>query len=550
VNQVVRLAIAVAGCVLLVVGSAAPAAAHATLVRSNPAEGAVLATAPAKAVFTFDEAVSLPDQGVKVFDADGDTVAASATSQDTVVTVDLPARMASGTYVVTWRAVSGDGHPIAGSLTFSIGRPSAAVVTPETTDAESPAVSATLSAVQGVGYLGLVLAAGLTVFASTLLPRTITLGRSRTRLQGLAKTSALVALLSTALTIPLTVIHQQGLGLEHVTARDTWLAGSPSAMAGLVLLAVGFTLLGQNVGDAAADRRTRWFALSGVALVVIAPALTGHTRAFSPEPLVVGTDILHVLAGSVWLGGLVGIALTLPALAGQEDDAAQTLARFSTAAAAVLVALSGTGLVLAWRILGSWENLFGSTYGRILLVKIAVVLLVVTVAGWNRFVLLPRIRAAKRRPGRKSATTRIGGTVRVEAALLVVALLLTGFLVNKSPRAAPASAAEGPSGVQTAELGDLEVRATMTPGVRGRNTIRFRIQDSAGAPVALGRLPTVSIRADDLDLGTVPVARAGAGTCTADVVIPTAGRVEVQVGMRRSQFENPVVTLTFRIPSS
>ena len=79
----------------------------------------------------------------------------------------------------------------------------------------------------------------------------------------------------------------------------------------------------------------------------------------------------------------------------------------------------------------------------------------------------------------------------------------------------------------------------MTPGARGKNTIRFRIQDSAGAPVPLARLPTVSIRANGLDLGTVPVARAGAGTCTADVVIPTAGRVKVQIGMRRSQFENP-----------
>lgn len=132
---------------------------------------------------------------------------------------------------------------------------------------------------------------------------------------------------------------------------------------------------------------------------VVAPALTGHTRAFSPEPLVVGTDILHVFAGSVWLGGPSGIALTLPALAGRESNAAQTLARFSMAAAGVLVALA--------------------------------------------------------------------------------------------------------------------------------------------------RLPAVSIRSDDLNLGTVPVTRAGAGTCTADVVIPAAGRVEVQVGMRRSQLENPVATLTF-----
>jgi copper transport protein len=548
----IRLATAVVGCVLLAAGPAGPAAAHATLVDSNPAEGAVLSAAPAKAVFTFDETVSLPDQGVQVFDADGDPVDASAAAQDTVVTVDLPDRMASGTYVVTWRAVSGDGHPIAGSLTFSIGRPSAKVAAPEPTDADSRPVAATLGAVQGVGYVGLFLAAGLAVFASTLLPRAITLRRARTRLQWLAKASAVVALVATALTIPLTVAYQQGLGLDRVAARATWLDGAPVAMAGLVLLAVGFTLLGQNVGAAAPDRRTRCFALGGVALVVVAPALTGHTRAFSPEPLVIGTDILHVLAGSVWLGGLVGLALTLPSLAGREDAAAQTLARFSMAAAGVLAALTGTGLVLAWRILASWENLVGSTYGRLLLVKLAVVLVVVAVAGWNRFVLLPRVRAASGLPGRRSTTirttARIGGTVRMEAVLLVVALLLTGFLVNKSPRAATATAADGRPGVQTAELGDLAVRATMTPGIRGQNTIRVRIQDHTGAPVKLARLPTVSIRSNDLDLGTVPVTRAGVGTCTADVVIPTAGRVEIQVSLRQSEFENPVATLDFRVP--
>lgn len=547
--RTIRYAIAAAACVLLAFGTAGPTAAHATLVSSDPADGAVLSAAPAKAVFVFDETVSLPDQGVQVFDADGDAVDASATAQDAVVTVDLPDRMPTGTYVVTWRAVSGDGHPIAGSVTFSIGEPSPGGVAAQPAAAESPAVVRTLGAVQGVGYLGLFLAAGLAVFASTMVPRKVALGPARARIQGLAKVGAVVALVAAVLSVPLTVVYQQGLGLDRVAVRATWLEGSPAAMAGVVLLAVGFTVLGQNIG-AATDRRTRGFALVGVALVVVAPALTGHTRAFSPEPLVIGTDILHVLAGSVWLGGLVGLALTVPALAEREDAAARVLARFSMVAAGVLAALTGTGLVLAWRILASWENLFGTTYGRILLVKVAVVLLVIAVAGWNRFVLLPRVRGGGRRRGRRGtaakAAARIGATARVEAALLVVVLLLTGFLVNRSPTAA--TAAERRPAVETAELGDLEVRVTMAPGTRGQNAIRIQIEDSAGKPVELARLPTVGIRSNELDLGTVPVARAGIGTCTADVVIPAAGPAEIQVSLRRSKFENHVATLTFSIP--
>ena len=547
--RAVRIATAVAGLLLLAVGLAGPAAAHATLVSSDPADGAVLSSAPSKATFTFDERVSLPDAGVQVFDADGGAVDVSATARDAAVTVDLPDRMRTGTYVVTWRAVSGDGHPIAGSLTFSIGEPSAEVAEPKPSTVDSPAVTRALSAVQAVTYVGLFLAAGLAVFAATMLPATSALGVARHRIQEVAKASALLALVAAVLAIPLTVARQQGLALDRVTDRATWLDASPTAVVGLVLLALGFTLLGQNVAGAGADRRSRAFALSGVALVVLVPALTGHTRGSSPELLVIGTDVVHVLAGSVWLGGLVGLALTLPAVAGREDAgredvAAQTLTRFSTVAAGVLVAVAATGSVLAWRIVGSWDVLFDSTYGQLLLLKLAVVLVVVAIAGWNRFVLLPRVRPSGRRSGRRGATTaRISATVRFEAALLVVALLLTGFLVNRSP-----VATEEPPPAQTAKLGDLTARVAMTPGTRGPNSIRVQIEDPTGAALKLARLPTVGVRSGELDLGKVPVVRSGPGTCTADVVIPTSGNVEVQVSLRRSRFENHVATLTFRLP--
>lgn len=545
--RAVRIVTVVAGLLLLAVGLTGPAAAHATLVSSDPADGAVLSAAPSTMTFTFDETVSLPDGGVQVFDADGNTLDVSATARDAVVTVDLPDRMRTGTYVVTWRAVSGDGHPIAGSVTFSIGGPSEKVTDPEPTAADSPVVTAALSAVQGVGYVGLFLAAGLAVFAGTMLPRTVAPGAAPRRVQGLAKASALVAMVAAVLAIPLTVVHQQGLALERVLARTTWLDASTSAVIALLLLTLGFTLLGQNVAGAPTDRRSRRFALSGVALIVIAPALTGHTRASSPEPLVIGADILHVLAGSVWLGGLAGLALTLPTLAGRDDAVARTVTRFSTAAAGVLVAVAATGLVLAWRIVGSWNDLLGSAYGQILLVKLAVVLVVVALAGWNRFVLLPRARPSRRRPRRKAWTTgttaRVSVTIRAEATLLVAALLLTGFLVNRSP-----TVTEEPAGVRTAKLGDLTVQVAMTPGTRGRNSIRVQIEDPSGAPWELDRMPTLGVRVDDLHLGTVPVARAGPGACTADVVIPATGRVEVQVSLRRSRFENLVATLTFHVP--
>jgi len=404
--------------------------------------------------------------------------------------------------------------------------------------------------VQGAGYISLFLAAGLVVFVFHLLPSTLKLDRARSQLRGMVRISAAVALGATALTLPLTVSYQQGLHIADGFAPSAWSATSSNGLWGLAVLAVGLALIISNTGDTPPVRRTRLLALSGVVLAVASPALTGHSRAFSPQAPVVATDIVHVLAGSVWLGGLVGLALTLPALSGRGEVAAQTLARFSTAAAGALVALVATGSLLAWRILASWDNLFGSTYGRLLLVKIGVVMVAVAIAAWIRFVLLPRARASVGFAHRRTTFNSIGRTIVAEAALLVGVLLSTGFLVNQSPREAAGAVPAGQTGAQAAQLGDLKVVATMTPRVQGQNTLLVQIQDTAGEPAESTRLPVISVRSAGVDLGAVPVTSSGVGAYRVEVVIPTSGRWEIQISLRLSKFENPVATLAFEVPAS
>ena len=221
----------------------------------------------------------------------------------------------------------------------------------------------------------------------------------------------------------------------------------------------------------------------GTCLAVVAPALTGHSRAFEPQAPVIALDIAHVLAGSVWLGGLVGLAITLPTIAGRGTHAAQALARFSTLAAGVLAALVGTGGLLAWRIVASWENLFGTRYGWLLLTKIALVGVAAAIAAWNRYVLVPRARADGGHQERRTAAVHVGRVVTIEAAVIVVVLALTGFLVNQSPRAEAVVIPDGRTGVQTTQLGnDFKVLATLTPARVGQNTVLVQLQDLAGSP--------------------------------------------------------------------
>jgi copper transport protein len=286
-------------------------------------------------------------------------------------------------------------------------------------------------------------------------------------------------------------------------------------------------------------------------MAIASPSVVGHTRAYAPQLLVVATDVLHVAAGAVWLGGLVGLALSLPALAGRSRAAAETLVRFSGLAAGILTVLVATGSTLAWRIIGSWDDLFGTTYGRLLTVKVMIAALAGAIAAWNRFALLPRTVTAADRPERLEATNEIRRTVAAEASVLVAVLLVTGFLVNQSPRQAPPVITPSRTGVVTGQLGDhFRVLGTMSPRTVGTNTVTVQLQDHTGEPYEPVRPPTVRVRSGTVDLGDVALTPSDAGTYRAEVVLPTAGSWRVQVSLRIEEFENPVASLSFRVPAS
>lgn len=537
-------------CLFAIVAGAAPAAAHASLVSTDPVEGAVLAESPGEVTFTFNEPVALPADGVQVFDAEGEPVESSASSEDLVVTVDVPDELPDGSYVVVWRVVSADGHPVAGALTFSVGKPSLRVVSPDLPGKSGAAVTTAISVAHAATYLGLLLAVGLSIFAVLLVPSSVQAERPRQRMRTLTALAAIVALAAAMVVLPLTVINQRGLGLADVMSLDVWTGASGTAVAVVILLAAGLVLVRAAQRDGLGVKRQRVAVGIGTLLAVVAPALTGHSRAFDPQAPVIALDVMHVLAGSIWFGGLVGLAITLPAIAGRGTQGVQTLARFSTVAAGVLAALVLTGSLVAWRIVLSWDNLFGTTYGWLLIIKVAIVAVAAAIAGWNRYVLLPRTRADSDHHERQSAARRMTRTIIAEASVLVVVLALTGFLVNQSPRAQAVVVAEGRTGVQTTVLGDdVKVFATMTPAKIGQNTIRVQLQDLTGEPFEPARLPVISLRSDRLDLGQLQITSVAAGTYRADVVIPTTGSWQVQVSLRLSKFDNPVGVLTFDVTS-
>lgn len=529
---------------LLAGSAAAPASAHASLVSSDPAEGAVLADAPDLVTLTFDEPVSVVADGVNVYDATGAPLDIDAGARDEVVSADLPDGLDDGTYVVVWRVVSSDGHPIAGSLTFHVGAPSESVSPPrDAATADDGTMRDVASVVQAAGYVALLLAGGLTVFLSWSTRGLRLREDVRRRLVRLQRWSAAAAVATAALQVVVSGAYQRGAGpggLWEPASLDPALVGDDIAVLVLQFLGLGLAVwLGGRPTPALAGD-------IGAALAVWSPALVGHTRAYEPVSLLVLTDALHLTAGAVWLGGLAGLVVTLPSLAGRERESALLLSRFSTVAAGLLVVLAGAGALLGWRILGSWGALVDTTYGRLLLVKVGIALLVAGVAAWNRFVLLPRATGGPHE-ARRRATHGVRRAVLVEAVLLVGLLGVTGFLVEQPPRPEPSAAAAPTPTVARAVVDDLQVLAGLDAGEGRQRRLVVQVQDLSGEPVDLHARPEVALRGADVELGRIPVVPVAAGTFVADVSFPTAGEWEIGVSLRVDEFDNPVTTLTVQV---
>ncbi|WP_340537321.1 copper resistance CopC/CopD family protein [Nocardioides sp. GXZ039] len=536
----------------VVVGSAGPASAHATLVSTDPAEGAVLETAPEAINLTFDETVLGVPDGVQVFDAAGTPVESTSSVSGTALAVTLDQDVGEGTLVVVWRVVSEDGHPISGSLTFSVGAPSDVVEAPQGgAPASGTGAPWVLSLVRWLGYLGLLGAAGLVGFAVLLLPRDPQAEPARGRIVLAARVGAGLTAIAWLLALPLTAVYVLGGGAGLLGRSSTWstLSTTEYLTTAAVILgtAAGVALLGGGTPSLLRGR----LAVGAVLVAAIAPALVGHTRAETPEWLVVGADMVHLLAGSVWFGGLIALTLALVDLADRGTLGGELLARFSGLAAGILVALVVTGTFVAWRILGSVSALFDTAYGQMLLVKILAAVAVVLIAAWNRWKLLPQVEETARRKERRATARLLAKATGAEVAMLVVVLLITGFLVDKSPAVdaplTPSGSEFAPREIKTASLGEREVRASMSPQTTGKNTLTIELVTASGVPVEGVEAPVVSLRSDDVDLGALPLTFQSTGSYTSEAVIPTSGAWTLQVSLRISEFENPIATIEFDV---
>ncbi|WP_328845413.1 copper resistance CopC/CopD family protein [Streptomyces sp. NBC_00258] len=394
---------------LFLLGGAGSVSAHSAVRETSPGEGTVLKSAPKQVTMTFTEAVGITDDSLRVLSPEnrrvnaGDTEHASGRSD--MVRVPLDDGLADGTYTVAWRVVSADSHPISGAFTFSIGKPSETTASVSAEPAVNPASGALYDIARYAAYAAVALLIGAATFVLVCRPP------SAEPLRGLVRAGWWVLVASTAALLLIRGPYERGTGpstlLDPELIENTLISRPGWALlARLALLAGAAVFLVRIVPVVRGASETEGSGTEGpelegpekdevrpkpVVLAVgglLAVGLAGtwaaaeHASAGIQVPLAMTSSVLHLLAMAVWLGGLAALLTTL-----HRSEAllsAVSVARFSRLAFASVVVLVLTGVYQSWRGLGSWDALFDTSYGQILVAKVCAVVLLLAAAGFSR----------------------------------------------------------------------------------------------------------------------------------------------------------------------
>jgi copper transport protein len=511
--------------VAVVVGLALPASAHAALVASSPASQARLDAPPTEIVLTFDEPVEATLGGIRLYDSEEHRIdvgeASRSPSDDQQLSAPIEEALDDGLFVVTWHATSEDGHPISGAFTFQVGD-----VAPSDTsgliarllagEGDDSSVGALLAFSRFVAYVGLALLIGGFAFLALAWP----VGADRVGARRLLWLGWGLALLGAIGTFVLQGPYASGDSLAAVVDTGLWrdVADTRTGQASLIRLAA-VAVAGLLVAMVRSVRQAWWQALAATTAAVLAysAAYAGHagTGRWHLVGLLLGT--LHVGAVSVWAGGIAYLAFAAlrpaasttsrsvgaaVATTGEDrtvpgDAVTVAVQRFSVIAIVAVAVAVGTGVLQGWRLVESPSALWDTDYGRLLLVKTALVAAIVLVAAAAR-------RLVRRRWPAPGQLRRV---VLAEVVLAVAVLGVTAVLVGTAPTVDKASAPFSTTLVQADTIASISVDPARS-GVD--NALHVYVSPPGGS---LSKVDSVTARVTlpERELGPIPVPLAEEG---------------------------------------
>jgi copper transport protein len=532
---------------VIVLGSGRPVSAHASLLTTNPAADSVLDIPPGEIVLRFTEPVDPTDESIRLVTADGTPVELGSVTEDrgsASLSAAITGELDDGSYVVAWSAVSADSHPISGAFVFSVGAPSQdaeALIGDVLGDTSAESGSDfLLSAGRFASYAGIAALTGTLAAAVIVAPSTLNRRRLSTVLFAagdLAMVGTLAMICAQANLIGASFVDWSAV--FSTRSGQWWLAR-------LVIVAVITALVPWR---RLLDRRPAQVLAAVTSLVLFAVvAAGGHSVSGRWTGVAFTATVVHLAAMALWLGGLVLIVVVV-----DKSSVFSTAWRFSPLALSAVTLLAVTGFFNGWRQLGDLDSLSDSSYGRWLLIKLALVGVVVTVAAASRWIIrnaaTPVVTVQPASVGAAAATSPsndelpLRRTLVIEVAGMVVILTATAGLTGATPPQ-QADATTAINATVSVVSDDQLAQIELLPAVTGGTTMHVTISSPAGSLNPADEI-TVTAELPAQQLGPVDIPTFPAGpnhVTTNDANFPIPGQWTVTVTARYGEFDQIVFT--------
>lgn len=528
----------VAAGAVLALGVLAPAGqafAHAGLEASVPAANAVLEAGPPNIELDFNEAVDAERSNIQLYDQAATLIPTGApqrVTDETGVQASVPA-IGDGVYVVVWRVPSADGHVVDGAFSFQVGAQSSGVDVGALIDK----VSGNATATSTVGRLDT--AARLLALIGLI----VLVGGGALAMQSADSASNRMLLWLAWVFLLVGSLGSFGLYGAKVVAGSpsdalkpsVWgkVVGSHTASVLLVRVALAVVLGGLLLSFARrASDIWRGAALALAVGLVMTYSSIGHAYAQDPAPLWVGVDALHLVAISLWIGGLLMFAFGSSAWL-TDPDSERIVRRFGVTAMVAVPVIVATGAAQTLKLAGNLDDVTSTSWGRTLLVKVAVVTVLIAIGGVSQWLL------------RHDGPAAIKRNVLVEALVGIAVVGLAATLVALPPQNVAASKVFTTTLTSNGVIADV----TVTPGRVGANEVHLVITPPGGGitPVVS---TTVEAELQSARTGLVPgiLESIGPNHYTGTIVLTQAGDWNLQITVEPTQGQSVVLSAPMPIP--
>jgi copper transport protein len=453
-----------------VVGLPLTVAAHALPQSAIPAEGSEVQTAPKIVEITFGEPPDPKLSSITVVNSSGVSVDAGPTVPvpGKPFELEVPLKpIGNGVYTVTWKTVSEtDGHLATGAYAFGVGESAASANAHAAKSVVSPPPSVLAVAARWLFFLGVM---GIVGIASTCLvalrdrPKFTSRMLAGAWVIGALGVAGIIEAQREAAGISLSALLATSLGtaaIERIVAI---------VVTGLAI-AVAWRVPAGRAGVGVAGL--------GAAASMWVDVASSHAGAQAPVVANLLIQWVHIVASAVWIGGLLMLILAVRGEPSELKGAA--VRRFSTTAGIAIVLVALTGTFRAVIEIGSIGQLFGTSFGVLVLVKVALFLVLAGLGAINRFGNVPKANVALR------GLRKVGSTEVVIGAAVV---LVAAALVNVAPPLASSASTTETTASQLVVTGSdfattVKVRLTVSPGTAGFNNFDLRVTDyDTGTPV-------------------------------------------------------------------